>query len=98
MNKIHYSEEAKKDLYDIVNYINQFNSKAAKDTFQKIKNTILTLQQFKEIGVEKPEITDAPLRFLFYDKYIIGYNPNKNPIEIVRILSSEMDLFNEDMF
>lgn len=98
VNKIYYSYEAKVDLEEIISYINEHNPKSAKKIFVKIKKTISILKTHKEAGVKKPEITDEPLRFLFCDKYVIAYNPNTNPVEIVRILSGEMDLFNNDLF
>jgi plasmid stabilization system protein ParE len=98
MNEIIFSVEAYKDFEEIIGYINQHNPESAKETFLKIKKTISVLKEYRDVGVEKPEITSEPLRFLLCGKYVIGYNPNKNPIEIVRILSGEMDLFDGSFF
>jgi plasmid stabilization system protein ParE len=98
MNNIHYSNEAKKDLSDIISYIFEYNPTAAKETLNKIRKTIITLEQFKNAGVLKPEITNLPIRFLYYEKYVIAYNPDSEPIEIVRILSGERDLFDDRYF
>jgi plasmid stabilization system protein ParE len=87
-----YSPEARRDLLEIWEYIAQDNVDAADRVEQEIRETILMLAGNPEIGHMRRDLTSKAVRFRAVHSYLIIYDPDARPLEIVRILSGYRDI------
>jgi plasmid stabilization system protein ParE len=86
--------KAKKDLDEIWFYIAKDNVTAAnklEDQFLEAFELITTTPQ---IGTQRKDLLDVSVRFWVVHSYYIIYNPDTNPLQILRIMSSYKDLKN----
>ena len=93
MLDIFISDQAEADLVDIWLYIAEDNIPAADRLNQKINDLILKLQEFPEIGRERPEIRAAfGLRSVPVGKYLVFYQVTEDTVRIHRVLHGSMDI------
>lgn len=86
--------KAKKDLDEIWFYIAKDNVAAAnklEDQFLEAFELITTTPQ---IGTQRNDLIDVSVRFWVIHNYYIIYNPDTNPLQILRIMSSYRDIKN----
>lgn len=84
--------KAKKDLDDIWFHIADDKISAA----NKVENDILAALDLIAgspcIGTKRDDLLDIPVRFWIVHNYYIIYNPDANPLQILRIISSYQDI------
>jgi plasmid stabilization system protein ParE len=95
MEKYRLTPEAIGDLFEIWNFINQDNPKAADRVEEAVFRACDLLADSPLAGRVREDLTSLPLRFWVvqpYSKYLIVYDPEKKPLQIIRILHGARDL------
>ena len=98
LNRYEISENAIKDIDDIVNYISidLSNKLAAENLFKKIFETIDHIVDYPYLGVQLNNyfIENSKIRKLLIDNYIMyyKYNEEKRLIIVLRIVSSKKNI------
>lgn len=87
-----YSPEARLDLLEIWEYIAQDNLDAADRIEREIEQAVLMLARNPELGHLRRDLTSKPVRFWPIYSYLIIYDPDARPLEVVRILSGYRDI------
>ena len=98
MARFHLSKAATRDLQQIIGYIRQRSATAAKRVKSELRSEISKLASMPHLGHVREDVTVTHLRFWSHYSYLIVYNPNSKPLEVVRILHGVRDLhrfFNE---
>lgn len=93
MGKYILSGAAKQDLKDIKNYMMQFSKGAANRFLDAFEEKCKLLADFPELGRSREELAPR-LRSLPVDNQVIFYRPNKNGIQVERVLSGYRDFEN----
>jgi plasmid stabilization system protein ParE len=95
MEKYQLTPEAVSDLLEICDFINQDNPEAA----DRVEDAVLRACDFLAgsplAGRVRKDLTPLPLRFWVvqpYSTYLIVYDPEKKPLQIIRILHGARDL------
>ncbi len=95
MVNIYWTEEAKRNLKGIHDYIAQANRTAAKNVVKSIQNKARLLQRFSELGAVYPDITNREIRVIYYAHYRIAYLiVDDSRLDIVGVFHGAMDLKN----
>ena len=95
MEKYQLTPEAVSDLFEIWNFINQDNPEAADRVEEAVLRACDLLASSPLAGRVRRDLAPLPLRFLVvhpYSKYLIVYDPEKKPLQIIRILHGARDL------
>lgn len=95
MTPFQFTPQAVDDLFDIWNFINQQNSRAADRVQASIFETCEFLARAPLAGRMRPDLTSLPVRFWIvqrYPNYLIVYDPETRPLQIIRILHAARDL------
>jgi antitoxin ParD1/3/4 len=87
-----YSPEARLDLLQIWEYIACDNLDAADRVVEEIQQAVSMLASNPGAGHLRRDLTSKPVRFWPLYSYLIIYNPEARPLEIVRILSGYRDI------
>src|SRR5690349_9787125 len=87
-----YSPEARLDLLVIWEYIAADNLDAADRVGQEIEQAVSMLARNPELGHSRRDLTSKPVRFWPVHSYLIIYDPDTRPLEIVRVLSGYRDV------
>ena len=81
-----------RDLTEIDEWVTQnFGYTYARRTYAHLRKTFLLLADSPNIGKERRDITDLPLRFFFVKPYWIVYQPGSS-LAIHRIIHAARDL------
>jgi antitoxin ParD1/3/4 len=95
MEKYQVTPEAVSDLLKICDFINQDNPEAA----DRVEDWVLRACDFLAgsplAGRVRKDLTPLPPRFWVvqpYSMYLIVYDPEKKPLQIIRILHGARDL------
>jgi plasmid stabilization system protein ParE len=95
MSSYQFTPQALSDLYDIWSFIAQDNSTAA----NRVENAVFRACDFlagSPLAERlRKELTALPVRFWVvqpYPNYLIVYDSDKKPLQIIRILHSPRDL------
>jgi len=95
MTKYQFTPQALSDLLEIWSFIAQDSPQAA----DRVEETIFCACDFLSdsplAGRAREDLTPLPLRFwivLPYSNYLIVYDPEKKPIQIIRILHAARDI------
>ena len=95
MSSYQFTPQALSDLLDIWSFIAQENLRAA----DRVEETILGACDFLAdspfAGRIRKELTPLPVRFWVvqpYSNYLIVYDPEKKPLQVIRILHGAQDL------
>jgi plasmid stabilization system protein ParE len=95
MDRYQLTPEAISDLFEIWNFISKDNPEAADRVEQAIFRTCEFLVDSPLSGRVRKDLTPASVRFWVvnpYSKYLIVYDPEKKPLQIIRILHGARDL------
>lgn len=92
MAEYFYSAEARRDLFEIWEFIALDDLDIADRIEKEIQQAISMLVRNPELGHFRPDLTSMPVRFWPIYSYLIIYDPSARPLEIVRILSGYRDL------
>jgi toxin ParE1/3/4 len=91
--KVRRTPRARQDLIDIWAYIAADNERVADRLLDRIDEALNRLIDFPELGRQRPELAKS-IRSLPVGRYVIFYRPVSKGIEVVRVLSSFMDVEN----
>lgn len=86
------SKQALADLDEIWLYIAQDNVTMADRVIERIYDEIQKLARMPGLGHRREDLTDKPVRFWLVYSYLVIYNADTKPIEVVRILSGHRDI------
>jgi plasmid stabilization system protein ParE len=87
-----YSPAARLDLLEIWEYIAQGDLEAADRVVEEIKEAVAMLANNPWLGHQRRDLATKPVRFWSVYSYLIIYNPDSHPLEVVRILSGYRDV------
>ena len=83
--KIAWSEEALKDIEEIISFISKDSKLYAVNFASKIISAVETLKVFPEIGRIVPEYGDPKIREIIYRNYRIVYQIEERAVEIITV-------------
>lgn len=83
--KIVWSEEALKDIEEIISFISKDSELYAVNFASKIISAVETLRVFPEIGRIVPEYADPKIREIIYRNYRIVYQIEERAVEIITV-------------
>src|SRR5436190_16911324 len=86
-----FSPEARLDLLEIWEYIAADNLDRADRVEGEILESISKLAKNPMIGHLRRDLTSKPVRFWAVYSFLIIYDPETRPLEVVRILSAYRD-------
>jgi plasmid stabilization system protein ParE len=86
------AEEALADLDEIWSFIAQDSPTTADRVIDEIYAAIYRLADFPRMGHLRDDLIQEPLRFWSVYHYLIIYRSEKQPIEIVRVVSGYRDI------
>jgi len=95
MEKYHLTPEALSDLFEIWRFINQDNPEAADRVEEAVLRACGLLASSPLAGRVRKDLTSLPLRFWVvqpYSMYLIVCDPEKKPLQVIRILHGARDL------
>jgi antitoxin ParD1/3/4/toxin ParE1/3/4 len=86
------SPAAAADLSQLWEFIAQDNIDAADRLREQIYEEIRRLTKMPLKGHLRPDLTARPVRFWPVGPYLIVYRPDRDPLEIVRVLHAARDI------
>ena len=95
MERYELTPEAVSDLFEIWNFISQDNPEAADRVEEAIFRSCDLLADSPHAGRVRKDLTSSSVRFWVvhpYSKYLIVYDGEKKPLQIIRILHGARDL------
>ena len=95
MSRYQFTPQAVDDLFEIWSYIARDSVQAANRVEAAVYNACAFLAEGPLRGSTREEITKLPLRFWTvqaFPKYIIVYDPQTDPLQIIRILHGSRDV------
>ena len=99
--KFSLTEDAEKDIFDIVAYIAQDSPKAAREFFDELTATCNRLAEMPEMAQRVPKYIRETAPILSdcrrwpikrFPNYLIFYKPEKDHILILRVVNGKRDL------
>jgi toxin ParE1/3/4 len=91
MREIHVSDQTKKDLIEIWEYIAADNPHAADRLLQTLVNTYLRLLQIPGIGRDRSELRSG-IHSIPVGSYLIFYRFDERLVSVVRVLHGARNL------
>ena len=92
MAEFFYSPKARRDLLEIWEFIAQNDLDAADRVEKAFEQAIEKLAHNPDLGHVRRDLTSKPVRFWRVYSYLIVYDPETRPLEVVRILSGYRDV------
>jgi len=95
MSQYQFTPQAAADLFEIWSFIARDNPPAADRVEEAVYRACNFLADSPLVERRRKDLTPLPVRFWVvqpYLNYIIVYNPEKEPLQIIRILHSARDL------
>jgi plasmid stabilization system protein ParE len=95
MSKYQFTPQAVADLFDIWSFIAEDNPPAADRVEEAIFRACDFLADSPLAGRMRKDLTPLPVRFWVvqpYTHYLIVYDSEKNPLQVIRILHTSRDL------
>jgi plasmid stabilization system protein ParE len=95
MKKYQFTPQAAGDLSEIWNFIAKDNPEAADRVEEAVFRACDLLADSPFAGRPRKDLTPLPVRFWVvhpYSKYLIVYDPEKKPLQIIRVLHGARDL------
>ncbi len=95
MSKYQFTPQATDDLLDIWTFIARDSPEAADRVETAIFRACDLLAHSPLIGRMRKDVTQLPLRFWVvhpYSNYLIVYDPERTPLQVIRILHGARDL------
>ena len=87
-----YSPEARLDLLEIWEFIAADDVDAADRVEREIRRAISMLADNPGLGHFRRDLTSKSVRFWAVYSYLVIYDPDARPLEVVRILSGYRDV------
>jgi plasmid stabilization system protein ParE len=91
----HYllTDEAKQDLADIKRYlVREAGTSVAKSSLTKIRDAFAFLSRNPGAGHVREDLTADSLKFWSVFSYLIVYDPNTRPIQIMRVIHGSREV------
>lgn len=95
MSRYQFTPQAVDDLFEIWSYIARDSAQAANRVEAAVHSACAFLAEGPFRGRTREDITRLPLRFWTvqaFPNYIIVYDPQSNPLQIIRILHGSRDV------
>ena len=95
MSKYQFTPQAIADLFDIWSFIAEDSPAAADRVEEAVFRTCDFLAESPHAGRMRKDLTPLPLRFWVvqpYPNYLIVYDSEKRPLQIIRILHAARDI------
>ncbi len=86
------TEAAQADLDGIQAYLQSESPRGAGIVGEAIWAALERLAEYPRIGHARPDLTDRPVLFWPVFSYLIVYNPDVRPIQVVRVLHASRDV------
>jgi plasmid stabilization system protein ParE len=86
MSRYVLSAEARQDLREVIGYIALDSVDAAGRVLDEFRQAFRSLAAEPGMGHQRHDLTKRPVRFWPVYSYLIVYNPNTRPLEIVALL------------
>lgn len=83
---------ARDDLTEISAYIRQDSIEAARRVRAELREAMARLAQSPLMGHLREDLTDTPVRFWSVYSYVIVYDPDTQPLQVIRILHGARDV------
>lgn len=93
MNKLIITDEAYQDIFEISEFIAQYNERAAKETIQFLFGICNNLLDFPKLGVTKDTIKAKNVRIYIARQYLIAYCIDKDKVVILKISNQYQDIY-----
>lgn len=89
MSRYQLTELARDDLLDIGNRIAEDNGKeVARRILSELRDRFGCLCDFPKMGRPRPDLTHEPVYFFPFYSWLIVYDPEPKPLQVIRIVSS----------
>ena len=83
---------AERDLDQIKSYlVEKAGPRITRKVFQEIRSALKLLGGNPEIGHDREDLTTQPLKFWPVYSYLIVYDPETKPVQIIRVLHGMRD-------
>lgn len=94
MTQPRFARRARQDILEITRWIARENRQAALGLRYSLAQAAERLGQYPDCGAIRPELADAPIRFLVLagQPYILVYDSGLRPPLILRVLHGARDL------
>jgi len=94
VTRTRFAPRARQDVLEITRWIARENRQAALGLRYNLAQAAERLGQYPEYGAIRPELADAPIRFLVLagQPYILVYDSGVSPPLILRVLHGARDL------
>ena len=95
MRRYQFTSQAADDLFEIWSYIARDSGEAANRVEDAVYEACAFLSEGPSRGKSREDLTKLPLRFWTlqaYPNYIIVYDPNTDPLQIIRVLHGARDI------
>jgi antitoxin ParD1/3/4/toxin ParE1/3/4 len=87
-----FSEEAERQLSEIIDYIAERSESAALGVRNAIYEAVAQLAERPGIGHTREDLTARPLKFWSAYSYLVVYDPESRPLTIVAVLHGARDV------
>jgi toxin ParE1/3/4 len=92
MSRFRLSAPARQDVRGIRDHIAQDSIPAARNFLATLTQAFRGLAEMPGQGHTRGDLTDLPVRFWPVGSYLIVYDPEKRPLEILRVLHGARDV------
>jgi len=93
MKRFVLTRPAERDLYQIKSYlVEKAGPTIARRVMKEIRSALYFLGSQPETGHVRDDLTSRPVKFWPIYSYLIVYDPETKPVEIVRVLHGMRDL------
>ena len=87
------TESAETDLNDILGFIAERDGTGrALHVYEKFLEAFEALAASPDIGTRKPYLTDDPIRWWPVFRFLVVYDSQRSPIDILRVIHGARDL------
>jgi toxin ParE1/3/4 len=87
------SEPAVHDLDAIKTYlIDRAGASVARHVLREVRSALQFLATRPGVGHAREDLTDLPVRFWPVFSYLVIYNPDTSPLEVLRVLHAARDV------
>jgi antitoxin ParD1/3/4/toxin ParE1/3/4 len=92
MRRFRLTEAARGDLAEIAQYIARDDPEAARRVLRRMREAMHLLAERPAIGHIRPDLAPEPIRFWPVFSYLIVYQPDSRPLQVLRVLHGARDL------
>ena len=93
MKRFVLTKPAERDLDQIKSYlVEKAGPRITRKVFQEIRSALKLLGSNPGIGHAREDLTDLPVKFWPVYSYLVVYEPETKPVQIVRVLHGMCDV------